>query len=63
MYALLAALLTGLAVKPMCLWIRVRYLRHVYDTGGTRDLKTAAYALACTESRYDSSEPPPESQG
>lgn len=56
--ALLAALPLGLIIKPLCLWLRLRFLRHIYDTGG--DLTSAASAIARTEGRDD---PPNPSEG
>lgn len=50
----LLALPFGLLVKPVCLWIRVRYLRHAADNG--RDVLTAARALALAEGRDESPE-------
>ena len=59
--ALGAALPLGLIMKPVCLWFRLRFLRHVYDTGGSRDLKAAAHALARAEGRADLNEEPARS--
>lgn len=48
----LLALPFGLLVKPVCLWLRLRYLRHEADSG--RDVLTAARALALAEGRDES---------
>lgn len=53
--ALLAALPLGLIIKPLCLWLRLRFLRHIHDTGG--DLATAAHAIARSEGRDDPPDP------
>ncbi|WP_338598467.1 hypothetical protein [Saccharopolyspora sp. SCSIO 74807] len=33
-------------VKPMCLWLRLRFLRHLFDLGGVDGMKAGADALA-----------------
>jgi hypothetical protein len=44
LFALLA-LPIGLISAPLCLWLRLRFYRHIYDCGGAKDLEVAARAV------------------
>lgn len=39
------AVAAGPAFGLLSLWLRLRFLRHVYDNGGAKDLRVAADAL------------------
>jgi hypothetical protein len=43
--ALVVAAVAGPAFGLLGLWLRLRFLRHVYDKGGAKDLRVAADAL------------------